>query len=151
AGANVIVCADAFYRRGSLVRMEEVARETGAEHVIVVPRVGQGDRSGSWNDLGGSQDEIEDTDAEDPFMIAYTSGTTGRPKGSVHVHGGFLTKIAAEVAYQTDYRRGETLFWFTDPGWIMGPWEMVGTLALGGTIFLYDGAPNFPGPDRWWD
>lgn len=148
AGANVIVCADAFYRRGSLVRMEDVARDAGVEHVIVVPRVGS---SGSWNDLGGSADEVEDTDAEDPFMIAYTSGTTGRPKGSVHVHGGFLVKIAAEVAYQTDYRRGETLFWFTDPGWIMGPWEMVGTLALGGTVFLYDGAPNHPGPDRLWD
>jgi acetyl-CoA synthetase len=83
-------------------------------------------------------------------MIAYTSGTTGRPKGSVHVHGGFLVKVAAEVAYQTDYQPGEILFWFSDPGWIMGPWQIVGTLALGGTVFLYDGAPNHPGADRLW-
>ena len=56
-----------------------------------------------------------------------------------------LPKIASEVAYQTDYQPGERLFWFTDPGWIMGAWEFVGTLACGGTVFLYDGAPNHPG------
>ena len=59
-------------------------------------------------------------------MIAYTSGTTGRPKGAVHVHGGFLVKMASETAYQTDLHPDETLYWVTDMGWIMGPWEMVG-------------------------
>jgi len=84
-------------------------------------------------------------------MIAYTSGTTGRPKGAVHVHGGFLVKIAQEVYHQTDLHPGEdVLFWITDMGWIMGPWEVVGGLACGGTVFLYEGAPDYPGPDRLW-
>ena len=59
-------------------------------------------------------------------------------------------KIAEEVAFQTDLRPGERLFWLTDIGWIMGPWEIVGTLANGGTLVLYDGAPDYPGPDRLW-
>ena len=66
-------------------------------------------------------------------MIAYTSGTTGRPKGAVHVHGGFLVKMASETAYQTDLHPDETLYWVTDMGWIMGPWEMVGAGCIGAT------------------
>jgi acetyl-CoA synthetase len=83
-------------------------------------------------------------------MIAYTSGTTGRPKGSVHVHGGFLVKIAEEVAYQLDVRPGQVLYWVTDMGWIMGPLEMVGGHAAGATVFMYEGAPNYPAVDRLW-
>ena len=107
-----------------------------------------------WHDLVEGQPgdvPCEDTDAEDVWMIAYTSGTTGRPKGSVHVHGGFLVKIASEVAYQTDLRPDDVLYWVTDMGWIMGQFEAVGGLALGGTVLLYEGAPDYPGPDRVWD
>jgi acetyl-CoA synthetase len=165
AQAKVLICADGFYRRGSVVSMKETADEAAAqspsvEYVLVVRRTGRAvameqPRDLFWDELAGGDDAIEDTQSEDPMMIAYTSGTTGKPKGAVHVHGGFLVKIASEVAYQTDYQPGEKLFWFSDPGWIMGPWMIVGTLALGGTIFLYDGAPNFgndrPAPDRLWD
>jgi len=164
AAAKLIVCADGFYRRGGIVAMKEQADEAAhlsetVEHIVVVRRTGRDvvmteGRDHFYDELldGRPADEpVEGTGSEDPFMIAYTSGTTGKPKGSVHVHGGFLVKIAAEVAYQTDYQPNERLFWFTDPGWIMGPWEIVGTLALGGTIFAYDGAPDHPGPDRLWD
>ena len=69
----------------------------------------------------------------------------------LHVHAGFLVKIAEEVAYQVDVRPGDVLHWVTDLGWIMGPWEIVGALALGSTVLLTEGAPNLPGPDRLWE
>ena len=104
--------------------------------------------------VGGFEDDApldaEPFDAEQPLFIGYTSGTTGRPKGVVHVHGGFLVKIAEEVAYQVDLHAGEVLHWATDLGWIMGPWEIVGALALGATVLLFEGAPTHPGPDRLW-
>ena len=84
------------------------------------------------------------------MMIMYTSGTTGRPKGAVHVHGGFLVKIAQEVAHQADMHADDVLHWVTDLGWIMGPWELVGGLAAGGTVVLAEGVPDYPAPDRLW-
>jgi acetyl-CoA synthetase len=95
--------------------------------------------------------ECEDTDAEDPFMIAYTSGTTGKPKGAVHVHGGFLVKIAEECAFQTDVGPDDRFMWVSDMGWIMGPMQVVGAGALGATLVLSEGAPDHPGPGRLWE
>ena len=68
----------------------------------------------------------------------------------MHVHGGFLAKIAEEVGFQADCHSDDVLFWLTDLGWIMGPWQIIGTLAWGATMFCFDGAPDFPGPDRLW-
>ena len=84
-------------------------------------------------------------------MVIYTSGTTGRPKGAVHTHAGFPTKAAQDMAFGTDLHPGETLYWITDMGWMMGPWLVFGALILGGTFFIYDGAPDYPGPDRLWN
>jgi acetyl-CoA synthetase len=84
------------------------------------------------------------------MLIAYTSGTTGRPKGAVHVHGGFGVQVAAEGAFQFDFHPDDVVMWSTDMGWIMGPWIVVAGLANGATVATYDGAPDFPAPDRIW-
>ena len=161
--AKALITADGFLRKGKTIDMKRtadaaVAQSPGVERVIVYQRLGidipwRAERDLWWHGVVAKQSETcpsEPMDSEDPFMVIYTSGTTGRPKGAVHVHGGFLVKIAEEVAYQTDLREGDVLYWITDMGWIMGPWEVVGGLALGGTIFLYEGAPDHPGPDRLW-
>jgi len=161
--AKALITADGFYRRGQVVAMKESADEAAAlaptvEHVVVVRRLAREipwneDRDRDYSDLvadQSSQREPQQLDSEHPLLIAYTSGTTGRPKGAVHVHGGFLAKIAGEVAYQADCHPEDTLFWFTDMGWIMGPWEVFGTQANGGTLLMYEGAPDFPAPDRLW-
>jgi acetyl-CoA synthetase len=91
-----------------------------------------------------------ETDPETPYMIIYTSGTTGRPKGAVHVHGGFPIKGAQDLAHCFDLGPGDRLFWFTDLGWMMGPWAISGSLLLGAELVLYEGAPDYPAPDRLW-
>jgi acetyl-CoA synthetase len=167
AGAKALITADGGLRRGKAALMKPGADEAVADsptirNVIVLERLGEDvpmtpGRDLTWEELRveGEKDapgglEPADTDSEDVWMIAYTSGTTGRPKGAVHVHGGFLVKMASETAYQTDLHPDETLYWVTDMGWIMGPWEMVGAGASGATVVLYEGAPDWPEPDRVW-
>ena len=162
-GARLLFTADGFFRRGKIVEMKHVADEASPlvptlERIIVLKHahceISWGRKDALWSDFvegKGVKFETEETKSEDPFMLIYTSGTTGSPKGSVHVHGGFLVKIAEEVAYQTDMQEEDILFWVTDMGWIMGPWEVVGGLALGGSLFLYDGAIDYPHEDRLWE
>ena len=169
AGARALFTADGFFRRGRVVTMKPVADEAAAQvptlqHVIVVQRAGHAvpmpaGRDQWWHDaLKGQATEAapEPTDAEDPLMIIYTSGTTGRPKGAVHTHCGFPVKAAQDMAFGTDVHAGDRIYWITDMGWMMGPWLVFGSLLLGATMFIYDGAPDYAppalgeGPSRLW-
>jgi acetyl-CoA synthetase len=131
-----------------LATVEQAAREApSVEHVRVWSR---GDAS--WGELvAESPGELEplEVDSETPYLLTYTSGTTGRPKGIVHVQGGFLVSIAREVAYQADAGSGDTILFSTDMGWIMGPWTVVGGGAVGAELVFAEGAPDWPS-DRLW-
>ena len=161
----MLITADGFLRRGAWVGLKAVADEAVAaapsvRRVVVVRRAGSAlevpwtpSRDAWWDDpvIGEAEPLTErDVDPETPYMLIYTSGTTGRPKGAVHVHGGFPIKGAQDLAHQFDLGRGDTLFWFTDLGWMMGPWAISGALLLGARLVLYEGAPDHPGPDRIW-
>jgi acetyl-CoA synthetase len=167
ASASLLVTADGTLRRGSRVPMQETADAAVAEAlsvrtVLVVGRLSDKrppsgwveGRNRWWSDEMAAVDaafgETPETDPETPYMIIYTSGTTGRPKGAVHVHGGFPIKGAQDLAHCFDLGRGDRLFWFTDLGWMMGPWAISGALLLGAELVLYEGAPDYPSPDRLW-
>jgi acetyl-CoA synthetase len=105
-----------------------------------------------WDEIvdgkAGTLDPVE-VESETPYLLAYTSGTTGKPKGALHVQGGFLLSIVRETAYQADLRAGDRVLFSTDMGWIMGPWTVVGAMACGATIVFLEGAPDWPS-DRVW-
>jgi acetyl-CoA synthetase len=168
AEAKALFTADGTHRRGKFCGMKPVAEEAASQiptlrHLIVLNQAGEWthkaagsavpsgfsfDSPKTANSTAG--DPTERTSAEDPMMIIYTSGTTGRPKGAVHTHCGFPIKSVQDMWHGLDLHPDETLFWMTDMGWMMGPWEVFGTLLLGATMMLYDGAPDFPEPDRVW-
>ena len=157
---------------------EALAETPDVRRVIVVRRLGGGEGSAGGHvggHVGGHSAEVPfdpgrdrwwdeemaadgaadvrpaaETDPETPFMVIYTSGTTGAPKGTVHVHGGFPIKGAQDLAHTFDLRAGDCLFWFTDLGWMMGPWAIAGSLLNGARLVIYEGAPDYPGPDRLW-
>ncbi|WP_257985409.1 AMP-binding protein [Bacillus sp. V5-8f] len=162
AGSKVLITADGYYRRGKIIPMKEEADRAAAkcptiEKVIVIARTGReiqwiDNRDIKWADLLKNESSFNtaETNASDPFMLIYTSGTTGKPKGAVHTHAGFPIKSAFDAGICMDVRRGDTLFWFTDMGWMMGPFLVFGGLVNGASIVLYEGTPDFPEPDRIW-
>lgn len=162
--AGLLVTADGFFRRGGLVKMKQVADEAAARcptvaHLLVVRRAAcpvfwQTGRDVWWHEQEPGDTEeppTEGTGADEPFMILYTSGTTGRPKGTAHAHAGFPIKAAHDLAFHFDLQPEDTLFWLTDMGWMMGPWEILGALTLGATCLLYEGVPDWPHPGRLWE
>ncbi len=163
AGAKALITADGFYRRGKIVPLKQTADAASGgveslESVIVFRRTGEDvpftlGRDHWWHEIVPNQPterETERTNAEDPYMIIYTSGTTGKPKGALHTHDGFPIKATQDLAHCFDVQEDDTLLWFTDLGWMMGPWAITGALTLGATLVLFEGTPDWPEPDRLW-
>ncbi|MCV7154854.1 AMP-binding protein [Mycolicibacterium pyrenivorans] len=164
ADVKAVVVADGTVRRGRTVAMlPQLATALpdcpGVEHLIVIDNVGSATDVDfevtvtSWSELTATPAELvtEQVPAMHPLMLGYTSGTTGRPKGAVHTHAGFLVKTASEVAYSFDMDSDGVFCWITDMGWIMGPLSIIGTHANGATLVLYEGSPDIPDDYRLWD
>ena len=164
AEARVLFTVDGVSRRGktSVLKPEAdaaVLECPSVRHVVVFRRLGldvpmTSGRDSWWHDTVGRADPespTESLEAEAPSMILYTSGTTGRPKGTVHTHAGALAQITKELGYAFDVQESDVFFWVTDIGWMMGPWELIGTSFFGATVVVFEGAPNHPHPDRLWE
>ncbi|MGQ0793810.1 MAG: acetate--CoA ligase [Deltaproteobacteria bacterium] len=166
-GAKTLVTADGGWRRGSVIPLKKNADEalSGAESiekVVVVSRVGEkseaqmkNGRDFWWHELMKNAPEYFEPakmDAEDPLFILYTSGSTGKPKGIVHTTGGYLTGVYATTKWVFDLKEEDTYWCTADIGWITGHSYIVyGPLANGATSVMYEGSPDFPGKDRFWE
>ena len=163
AEAVAVITVDGTRRRGRDVAMKPVIDEAAAKvpslrHVVMLELSGldvgwNAGRDQSWRAL--TEDAPDDAatemmDAEDPVMIMFTSGTTGRPKGTIHTHCGALVKNALDMGLCIDLKEDDRLLWMSDIGWMVGPKIIVSTTLLGATMILTDGAPNYPEPGRIW-
>ena len=151
-GAKLLFACGTLTRRGKPTDTAAITRAAAAKVPSLTRTV--------WTDTddwdaflatGTPVAACEPTAAEDPCLIMNTSGTTGRPKGTVHTHAGCLAQMGKELRYAFNIRPGEPFFWVTDIGWMMGPWEIIGCLLYRTPIVLFDGAPNHPTSDRIWE
>lgn len=165
AQSKVVVTCDGAWLRNKTVNLKEITDEAVAKapvvkNVVVYKRTGQtvawqAGRDLWWHDLMAqvsTECPTEPMDAEDPMFILYTSGSTGKPKGQLHTCGGYQVHIATTLKYVFDIQENDIYWCAADPGWITGHSYIVySPLILGTTSVMYEGAPGYPNPDRWWE
>lgn len=164
--AVAVITVDGSLRRGKPVGAKAVVDEAlalcpGVRHVVVLkhlaaPHDWKPGCDHWWHELAaGAPDDVaavstESMPADDPFLLMFTSGTSGKPKGVVHSHCGFPIKTALDLSICMDLKPGDRFLWMSDMGWLVGPMLVFGGLLVGVTIVLAEGAPNYPEPDRLW-
>lgn len=164
--SKVLITCDGSYQRGKVVELKKIANDAAdrsgyVDTIICVQRVKNEVEMVAGRDhwyhnlmdmpIASSKCEAEILDAEDPLFMLYTSGTTGKPKAILHTHGGYMVGTYASLKYVFDIQDEDRYWCAADPGWVTGHSYIVyGPLLNGATSMIYEGAPNFPYPDRWW-
>lgn len=145
--AKMLITADSISRRGKKINLknewQKTVQNTGVSKVVSIENYEEFVK-------GAARTKTEVMDSEDPLFILYTSGTTGQPKGTLQVHGGFAAVAAQQAAYLVDIKPDDVLFWYADIGWITGQvWVVYGSAIVGGTSLVYDDALDYPQQDTW--